>query len=185
MPDPIEMLMQDHREVEQLFAQYQQSKDPAVVERICTELTVHAAAEEKVIYPALGADVTGGKGMRQHAEKEHQEVKDAIFEIERLGYTDPGVEHFMQTIIQGVTEHVQEEESEVFPKMREDLTAERIEGLGGELDATKQQLLAEAQTGGALIDLTKDQLYELAQEKGIEGRSDMSKDQLVAALRRP
>src|SRR5687768_6837740 len=139
MPDPIEMLMQDHREVEQLFARYQQSQDPALVEKICTELTVHAAAEEKVMYPVLGADVSGGKGMRQHAEKEHQEVKDAIFEIERLGYGDPGVDQFMQTIMSGVAEHVQEEESEVFPKMREAITADRMEEIGSELDATKQQ----------------------------------------------
>lgn len=155
-----------------------------MVERICTELTVHAAAEEKVVYPALGADVGGGKGMRQHAEKEHQEVKDAIFEIERLGYADPGVEALMQTIIEGVTEHVQEEEGEVFPKMRDDLTAERIAALGDELDTTKQALLAEAKTGGPLIDLTKEQLYELAGDKGIEGRSDMTKEELVTTLRR-
>lgn len=183
MPDPIEILMQDHREVEQLFAGYQKSPDPAVVQQICTELTVHAAAEEKVVYPALGGDVTGGKGMRQHAEKEHRQVKDAILEIERLGYTDPAVEELMHTIIKGVTEHVQEEENEVFPKMREDLTAERIEALGQELESTKQQLLAEAQTAGALIDLTKEELYELAQDRGIEGRSGMTKDELIAALR--
>jgi hemerythrin superfamily protein len=182
MADPIEMLMEDHREVEQLFAQYEQSKDPSIVEQICTELTVHAAAEEKVIYPALGADVEGGKGMRQHAEKEHQEVKDAIFEIEKLGYDDPGVDPFMQTIISGVTEHVQEEENEVFPKMRDDL-GDRLSALGDELISTKQQLLAEAESGGPLIDLTKEKLYELAQEKGIEGRADMSKEELVSALR--
>ena len=30
---------------------------------------------------------------------------------------------------------------------------------------------------------TKDELYERAQEIGIEGRSDMTKDELIAALR--
>ena len=184
MPDPIEMLTQDHREVEQLFEQYRQSKDPAVVEQICTELTVHAAAEEQVIYPALGAEVEGGQGMRQHAEQEHQEVKDAIFEIERIGYSDPGVDQFMQTIIQGVTEHVEEEENEVFPKMRQDMDGDRIATLGDELDATKQQLMAEAETGGPLIDLTKEKLLELAADREIEGRTNMSKDQLLTALRR-
>ncbi len=32
-------------------------------------------------------------------------------------------------------------------------------------------------------DWTKDDLYERAQEIGIEGRSDMTKDELIAALR--
>jgi len=183
MPDPIEMLMQDHREVEQLFADYQQSHDQAIVETICTELTVHAAAEEQVIYPALGAYVPDGERMRHHAEEEHQEVKDAIFEIQRLGYADPGIERIMQTIITNVTEHVEEEETDVFSKMRESLTAEQMETLGDELDASKQRLLSEADTAGALVDLTKEQLYELAQQKGIDGRADMTKDELVATLR--
>ncbi len=190
MPDPIEMLMQDHREVEQLFARYEQTKDPAVVEQICTELTVHAAAEEKVIYPALGADVTGGKGMRQHAEKEHQEVKDAIFEIERLGYTDPAVEQFMQTIIEGVNHHVEEEESEMFPKLQEELGARKLTDLGKKLADAKQKALRK-ETGagghrveGDLASMTKDQLYEQAKKADIEGRSDMTKDELVKALAR-
>ena len=33
-------------------------------------------------------------------------------------------------------------------------------------------------------DMSRDQLYERAQELGIEGRSDMTKDALIAALRR-
>jgi len=183
MHDPIQLLERDHRQVEQLFAQYQQSKDPGLVQKICTELTVHAAIEEKVVYPALGTDVPGGKGMRRHAEDEHQEVKDAIFEIERLGYGDPGVDQYMQTIIKGVKEHVAEEEGEVLPKMRNELTPERLAAMGQELEETKARLLPDAQESGPLIDLTRDKLYELAQEKGIEGRADMTKDELISALR--
>lgn len=37
--------------------------------------------------------------------------------------------------------------------------------------------------GQAYEDRTKDELYERAQELGIEGRSDMSKDELIDALR--
>ena len=111
MRNAIEMLITDHREVEQLFQRYEATRDPNVVQQICTELTVHAALEEKVVYPVLSADVARGPQMRQHAEHEHQEVKDAIFEIERLGYGAPGVEQYMRKIIGGVKEHVSEEES--------------------------------------------------------------------------
>ena len=52
--DATELLMRDHRKVERLFSQYKQEKDPVTAERICTELTVHAVLEEKLLYPALG-----------------------------------------------------------------------------------------------------------------------------------
>jgi hypothetical protein len=39
------------------------------------------------------------------------------------------------------------------------------------------------QRRGHLDDLTKDELYELAQESDVEGRSGMTKDELIAALR--
>jgi hemerythrin-like domain-containing protein len=144
---------------------------------------VHAAIEERIVYSALGTEVNGGKGLRQHAEQEHQEVKDAIFQIERIGYGDLGVDEFMHQIMEGVTEHVAEEENEVFPKMRSDLGSARLAELGAELAEMKTQLLPEAEQAGPLIDLTKDQLYELAQDKDIEGRSKMSREELISALR--
>lgn len=139
MADPIEMLMQDHRKVEELFGRYEQSPDPSVVEQICTELTIHASIEEAVIYPALGAEVEGGQEMRDHAVQDHQEVKDAIAEIERVGSSAAEVAEPMQRIISGVSEHVQEEESEVFPKMRQDIDPNRLSQLGDDLATAKQE----------------------------------------------
>jgi hypothetical protein len=82
-----------------------------------------------------------------------------------------------------VTEHVQEEERDILPRLTAELTAERLATLGEEAEQLKTELTAQAKTAGPLIDLTKEQLYELAQEKGIEHRSEMSKDDLIAALR--
>jgi hypothetical protein len=45
--------------------------------------------------------------------------------------------------------------------------------------------MPQAEQAGPLIDLTKDKLYELAQEKGVAGRSDMTKEELILALRAP
>ena len=39
-----------------------------------------------------------------------------------------------------------------------------------------------ADTGGDLSERTRDELYEMAGEKGISGRSDMNKEELIKAL---
>ncbi len=183
MPDPVEMLTKDHREVEALFEEYRTGRGPAVVRRICDELTVHTAVEEKVVYPALASDVDGGRQMRDHAEKEHAEVKQAILAIERAGYDSSEVDPLMQKIIEGVAEHVREEERDVFPAMRSQISEDRMSQLGSEAQAAKQELTAEVAHAGPLVDLTKEQLYEMAKEKGIEHRSEMNKEELISAIR--
>jgi hemerythrin superfamily protein len=183
MPTPPELLMQDHRKVEGLFEEYKKSADPSLVKEICTELKVHTEIEEEVVYPVLASDVPNGKGMKDHAEDEHKEVENAVKEIIKLGYAGPQIDGLMQKIISGVTEHVQEEENEVFPAMEAAIDRQKMETLGAELEKAKQATLKKVSApGGELIDLTKDDLYEMAQEKGIEGRSDMSKDDLIKAL---
>jgi hemerythrin superfamily protein len=177
MPNAIELLTHDHRKVEALFERYE-GGDASVIEQICNELTVHIAIEEKVLYPVL-PEVTDGEGLRREAEHEHEEVEDAIRQIEQAGGAQAKVDELMRTIIQGVKHHVSEEEGEVFPKLGDELGAARLSELGRELASAKRSELA---AKGLLIDLTKDELYELAQSTGVEGRSDMSKDQLVDAL---
>ncbi|MBN2972314.1 Rho termination factor N-terminal domain-containing protein [Roseomonas aeriglobus] len=68
-------------------------------------------------------------------------------------------------------------------KLYEDL---RDDGMSKE----KAARIANAKAGGTLDhnstrleDRTKDELYDEAKEIGIEGRSDMSKDELVKAIR--
>src|ERR1700731_425823 len=104
--DAAEMLMNDPHEVETLFSRYKRDKDPATAERICTELTTHAVIEEKLLYPALGQKVGGGRQLARHAESEHQQVKDAIFEVERAGNATPAAGRHMRKIIADVTRYV-------------------------------------------------------------------------------
>lgn len=178
MPDAIEMLQVDHRKVESLFERCQSSPDPRVVEQICNELTIHALVEEQVIYPLLD-QLPGGAEMRQEAEQEHQRVKEAIAQIERAGYDPEQVGSLLQQLMDDVNHHVEEEESEVLPKMREALGEERLTEVGQQAAQAK---LENMMTIIDLDELTKDELYELAQTTGIAGRSQMDKDDLVKSL---
>jgi hemerythrin superfamily protein len=200
MPDAITILQEDHRRVESLFEQYKQKKDPTVVEQICNELTVHTIIEESLVYPMLASEAPKGKETEPELVQEHMEVKNAIAQIKLRGPDDPSVDRLVQTIIDGITHHVTGEENEVFPLLREALGQGRLAALGDMLISMKEHQMeavtaaareiarsATGQQGGAgqkedLVDLTREELYELAKEKGIPGRSDMSKDELIKAL---
>jgi hemerythrin superfamily protein len=60
--DAIKLLTQDHREVEQLFEQFEKAskdeKKEQIARKICTELKVHAMIEEEIFYPRSGARST-------------------------------------------------------------------------------------------------------------------------------
>ena len=177
MPDAAERLTHDHRKVEALFERFQ-SGDRRTLDQICEELTVHTAIEEEVLYPVL-PQIEGGDQMRREAETEHEEVKDAVDRLRTLGSASEEVDHIMETIISGVTHHVEEEERDVLPAMRAQLGDERMAALGEKLLEVKREKLASL---GSLGSQTKDELYKMAQAASLPGRSDMTKDQLVHAL---
>jgi hemerythrin superfamily protein len=177
MGDAAQLLKQDHRKVEELFDRYGNGDD-AVVPKICNELTIHSTIEEEVLYPVL-PEIPGGEELRSEAEREHQDVKDAIAEVERSGYESAAAAAAMRKIMEGVTHHVEEEEQKVLPKMEKALGPERMNALGEQLlEAKREKLVAT----GVIAELTKDELYELAQGAQVEGRSEMNKEQLIEAL---
>ena len=119
MAEIFDMLQADHRTVEQLFEQYRQSSDPGVALQICDELTVHAMLEEELVYPVLSSKVSGG--MAQEARQEHQEAKQLISQIEAGISSGADVSSLVAELEQSMQHHVQEEETEVFPKMEQQL----------------------------------------------------------------
>ena len=138
MPNVIDLLKQDHRTVEQLFTQFESSKDAAAAEEICAEIEVHAQAEEQVVYPALREQVSGGQQMADHAEKEHAEARQLIGRIRQT--EDP--DHLAEVVSElksAIEEHVNEEENEVFPKMQAEVDASALEELAAEVTAAKEE----------------------------------------------
>ena len=178
MPDAATLLEQDHRKVEGLFERFR-SGDRGVVGMVCDELLVHTAAEEKVVYPVL-PEIQGGADLKREAEQEHQEVEQAVQRLRQMAADSPEVDTLMETIMSGVTHHVEEEEGRLLPALRQGIGAERMELLG---EAVVEAKRAELTQMGALDTLTKDELYEMAQVADVPGRSDMTKGQLVDALR--
>ena len=140
--DAIEMLTADHREVEQLFKQYEAAKnDPGVAtyaaENIIRELSVHAAVEEMILYPMLRQVDPGQSGLVDHSIEEHQEVKELLARVDGQPADDPDVRQTFSKIKASVEEHVAEEEGKVFPALRSHVKQDDLMQLGERMQKAK------------------------------------------------
>ncbi len=137
MPDFVTLLTEDHRKVEQLFKQFDETGDPEVAKQIFLELSVHSIIEEEMIYGLYSAKVDNAGAAEARAE--HQEAKDLILALEGM---EPGSDEFVTTMTKlktSVLHHVDEEEHEMFPKMLESLP-DTAALLGDELAARKVEV---------------------------------------------
>ena len=81
-PDAITLLKNDHREVEQLFERYENSRPgnkQKIAEQICNELKIHSMIEEEIFYPACDGIVDDPD--IKEAYVEHDSAKVLINDI--------------------------------------------------------------------------------------------------------
>ncbi len=175
--DVVDLIMQDHRELERLFDELLSSpeKRPALVPVMVTLLTAHSRAEESQVYPA--ARDSGGEEDVEHSQKEHLEADQLAAKVAE---TDPESDAFadvLTELVEAVTHHIEEEESTVLPGMRERLDADTLETLGQAFLTSREEHL-----GSRPADITKADLEQQAANADITGASAMSKSELKETL---
>lgn len=129
--DVVDLIMQDHREVERLFDELTRHPDKraALTPVLITLLTAHSRAEEAEAYP-VARDEAGETDEVPHSQAEHAEA-DAL--LAKLAGVDPWSKAYdavLAKLVEAVTHHVQEEESSVLPRMRDRLDEQRRAELG-------------------------------------------------------
>lgn len=140
-PNAIDLLTADHADVEQMFRQIETLPESdarsELVAGVIRELSVHAAIEEQVLYPAMRKALPDGDHLVQEAIEEHQQVKETLAAIERADSAAERDPHLV-SLIGNVRHHVEEEETELFPKLRASITTAELQELGAELAAAKK-----------------------------------------------
>jgi hypothetical protein len=150
--DAIALLKQDHREVEQLFEDYEKAggdgRKRTLAEEICLELSVHAQIEEEIFYPACEGKVD--EDLLKESYVEHDGAKVLIAEI-MAG--DPSGDEFYDAKVQVLSEeikhHVEEEERRMeglFAQARK--AGLDMDALGDQLAARKAELTDQFKSSG-------------------------------------
>lgn len=139
--DGIQVLIDDHREVEALFQEYEKASDPGeqtrIVHRVIHELAVHGEIEELLFYPRVRTAVADGSALADEAIDEHLEIKKTLNELDKMTAGDDGFAGRMRELMAEVRHHVAEEEGEMFPKIREAMPADQLARLGTSLQGAK------------------------------------------------
>jgi len=140
--DVIELLEHDHREVEQMFAEYEQttSKEDkeTLRDRIIIELVRHSEAEEQAVYPLIRKSIDNGEQIIEHEIDEHSKAERIMKELDTMSADDPQFGVLMQQLMDDIKEHVAEEENDVFPQFRTKVDADELNKLGETVERLKK-----------------------------------------------
>jgi Hemerythrin HHE cation binding domain len=134
--DAISMLKDDHEAVEQLFRRYTRAgnrafvEKRAIVDRIIEELSVHAAIEEQLFYPAVRATVPDTEALGLESLEEHHVVKWVLSEIDGMTPDDERFDAKVTVLMNNVRHRVELEEGELFPMVRDELGRKALSDLG-------------------------------------------------------
>jgi hemerythrin superfamily protein len=129
--DGINMLLQDHRWLTQLYKEFRGTNDPLlkkqIMDDICKTLCSHSAIEDTIVYPLLRLVIDDGDELAMDCAEDHARVH---YIMKILYNMDPGHPNFMtqSTIMMtDLKQHIAKEEEKIFPKLREKLTNNQFE----------------------------------------------------------
>ncbi len=140
----IELLKQQHDEVEELIEKIENAKDETVKEAtflvLADNLAAHAKIEEALFYPAVMAKQT--KELLLESVEEHLNVKRVLTDLMALDVDDEHFDAKLSVMKEAIEHHArEEEEGELFPKVKKLLDATELEALGSEMLAMFERLM--------------------------------------------
>jgi hemerythrin-like domain-containing protein len=138
--DVFDVLGADHAEVKQMLTALQESPESgqgatntvltarrAVAERLVMDSSRHEAAEEQCFWPAVRQRLPGGDKLADEAIGQESEIKELLARLDKL----PTADHeFDQLIVPVARQHIEFEETQVWPDLRAALTAGQAHELG-------------------------------------------------------
>ncbi|HVJ20778.1 MAG TPA: hemerythrin domain-containing protein [Polyangiaceae bacterium] len=133
--DAIELLKQQHREVESLFEEIENADDDdeklELVQDLANSFAAHGTIEERIFYPAAYRDST--KEVLNEAVEEHLSAKRLFADILALKAGDT-LDAKLKVVKEQIEHHVKEEEYELFPKVRNLFDPAALETMGAEME---------------------------------------------------
>jgi hemerythrin-like domain-containing protein len=143
--DAYQILMKDHRKVEDLFDKIEKTEDgnreqrEQLFNKLREELELHTEIEERLLYPEMKRH-PGTKQLAGEALEEHGEVKRLLKELAKLSPVEERWSDMIEELDHAVQHHVREEEEQMFPAARKEVSEGRANELGRQIEEMKQKV---------------------------------------------
>ena len=119
--EALDLLIQDHRELQRLFSRYALADDAgsreAIVRSACRALAIHTTIEEELLYPSVHVRIED-PDLVDEALTEHQSAGQLIAQLDALGPDDALFDATFKVLVERVGHHFSEEERSLFPEVR-------------------------------------------------------------------
>lgn len=205
MPDVFDVLSEDHSEVKQLLARLEKErpgpdagkgklasrKEKAT--KLITDESKHEAVEEMFFWPGVRDKLPDGDKLAGHATSQENEAKEVLAKLDTLEAGSPEFEKLLTEFTAAAREHIEFEETRVWPELRKALSRQEATEIGKQLRDGKKMAPDKPEPGKPVPDQrrasgkrpadgsakTKAELYKEARKLGVQGRSTMTKDELA------
>ena len=143
--DAIVLLKQDHKEIRKVFRDFQNAGPNAkatkgkLVNKMLELLTVHTYVENECVYPATRDRVPDVEDHILESYEEHHVADVLCMELAVMSPRDERFDAKTNVLIENVTHHIEEEESEWFPKVRAALGRKELQELGEQIIELKKK----------------------------------------------
>jgi len=152
--DALTLLERDHQKVKKIMGELGKTTERGVKTReelftkLVKELTVHEKIEEQIFYPAV-KDAAKTKKLEEivaESFEEHHFVNVVIAEIQKTPYDAEEWAAKFSVMMENIEHHAfEEEEGEMFPKVRKIFSKAELEDLGAQMEELKMQLMESPQ----------------------------------------
>ncbi|HYY10100.1 MAG TPA: hemerythrin domain-containing protein, partial [Kineosporiaceae bacterium] len=140
--DVVDILSSDHRDFRTLIGEIRTAPDAAtrsdLRDALVSGLVRHAVGEEMYVYPAIKEHVPDGDAAVEHDTAEHKELEVTMKELEAVEPTDARFDTLLAQLETILVDHVQDEESDQFPKLRASIPREQLVEIGAKVQTAKK-----------------------------------------------
>ncbi|MEV0354437.1 hemerythrin domain-containing protein [Nocardia sp. NPDC050697] len=143
--DAIVLLREDHKQIRKLFREFEKAGDDAnatkgrVIDKVIEALTVHTYIENEAMYPEVRKLVPELEDDILESYEEHHVADILVFELSLLKPEDERFTAKAKVLIENVDHHIDEEEQEWFPKVREALGRKQLQEIGARMAELREK----------------------------------------------